>query len=134
LVDRKRLLATVLQKPPSRVQYVDHVEGLGPEFFEQCRSMGLEGIVCKRADRGHQPGRGDDWIKVKCNRREDFVICGYIDPNSRNRGLGGLILGSYGSNGALVYEGRVGSGISARVEAELLLKLARISAIKTPFA
>ncbi len=132
LADRKQLLATILSKPPCRLQYVDHVEGHGPEFFEQCRNMGLEGMVCKRADREHRSGRGEDWIKVKSNCREDFVICGYIDPSSR-RGLGSLILGSYGPDGVLVYEGSVGSGISARVEADLLMKLARIGAMKAPF-
>jgi bifunctional non-homologous end joining protein LigD len=133
LVERKQLLAAMLQKPPCRVQYVDHVAGHGPEFFEQCRNMGLEGMVCKRAERGYRPGRGHDWIKVKCNRREDFVICGYINPSARRRGLGSLILGSYGPDGSLIYEGSVGSGISAKVEAELLLKLARLSAMKAPF-
>jgi bifunctional non-homologous end joining protein LigD len=134
LADRKRQLATILEGTGVRVQYVDHVEGRGYEFFEQCRNMGLEGAVCKRADRGHQPGRNDDWIKVKCKRREDFVICGYINPSSRRKGLGSLILGAYGPDGALTYEGRVGSGISARVEAELLLKLARLSELKAPFS
>jgi len=134
LADRKRLLALILQGSPARVQYVEHVEGRGIEFFEQCKSMGLEGAVCKRADRGHQPGRGDDWIKVKCKRREDFIICGYIDPTSRRNGLGSLILGAYGPDGALCYEGNVGSGISARVEAELLLKLARLSERRAPFS
>jgi bifunctional non-homologous end joining protein LigD len=134
LADRKRLLATILEEMGVRVQYVEHVEGRGHEFFEQCRNMGLEGAVCKRADRGHQPGRNDDWIKVKCKRREDFIICGYIDPTSRRNGLGSLILGAYGSDGALNYEGNVGSGISARVETELLLKLLRLSERKAPFS
>jgi bifunctional non-homologous end joining protein LigD len=134
LVERKRLLALLLQGSAARVQYVEHVEGRGAEFFEQCRNMGLEGAVSKRADRGHQPGRSDDWIKVKCKRREDFIICGYIDPTSRRNGLGSLILGSYGPDGALTYEGNVGSGISARVEAELLLKLVRLSERKAPFS
>jgi bifunctional non-homologous end joining protein LigD len=133
LLDRKRLLATILEGSAVRVQYVDHVEGRGHEFFEQCRNMGLEGAVCKRADGGHEPGRGDDRIKVKCKRREDFIICGYINPSSRRKGVGSLILGAYGPDGTLVYEGCVGSGISARVQAELLLKLARLSEMKAPF-
>jgi bifunctional non-homologous end joining protein LigD len=133
LSDRKRWLAMTLEGSAARVRYVDHVEGHGLEFFEQCGNMGLEGAVCKRADRGHEPGRDDDWIKVKCKRHEDFVICGYINPASRRKGVGSLILGAYGPDGALIYEGRVGSGISARVEAELLLKLARLSEMKAPF-
>jgi bifunctional non-homologous end joining protein LigD len=133
LEERKRLLATILRKPPRRVQYVEHIEERGQEFFEQCRNLGLEGVVCKRADRGHRPGRGDDWIKVKCNRQEDFVVCGYMDPSARRRGLGSLILGTYGPDGALIYEGRVGTGISAKVEVELLRKLTGLIATDAPF-
>jgi bifunctional non-homologous end joining protein LigD len=61
--------AAILQKPPCRLQYVDHVDGRGAEFFEQWRNMGLEGMLWKRTVRNRRPGRGDDWIKVKCNRR-----------------------------------------------------------------
>jgi|HubBroStandDraft_6_1064221.scaffolds.fasta_scaffold735150_1 bifunctional non-homologous end joining protein LigD len=62
LIDRKQLLGTLLRKPPARVQYVEHIEGRGVEFFEHCCRMELEGAICKRADRGHRPGRSGDWI------------------------------------------------------------------------
>ncbi len=60
-------------------------------------------------------------------------IGAFRQVTSRRKGVGSLILGTYGPDGTLVYEGRVGSGISARVEGELLLKLARLSELKAPF-
>jgi bifunctional non-homologous end joining protein LigD len=132
LIERKRLLAAILEKPPSRVQHVEHVEGRGVEFFEQCRAMGLEGIVCKRADRCHTPGRNRDWIKVKCNRRENFVVIGWLDPETRRRGLGALLLGSFAPDGTLQYEGRVGTGFSTRVEGELLTTLDGLVETESP--
>jgi bifunctional non-homologous end joining protein LigD len=47
---------------------------------EVARRLGLEGIVSKRADGRHWPDRSADWLKVKCTRRENFVIIGYLNP------------------------------------------------------
>ncbi|MBW3601001.1 MAG: ATP-dependent DNA ligase, partial [Planctomycetes bacterium] len=46
--DRKGLLAQVLAEAEApRIQYLDHLEGSGPEFLRQCCQMGLEGIISK---------------------------------------------------------------------------------------
>ena len=50
LVERKELLASLLQQSPSRVQYVDYVSGDGQSFADAACQAGLEGIICKRAD------------------------------------------------------------------------------------
>lgn len=42
-------------------------------------------------------------------------------------------MGSYGPDLAPIYEGRVGTGISAKVEAELLRKLMGLIAMDAPF-
>lgn len=75
LADRKRLLADVLAgHAAGRVQYVEHIEGSGDEFYEQCCHMGLEGILCRRSDRPYRAGRSADWIKVKCRRAKDRPV------------------------------------------------------------
>jgi bifunctional non-homologous end joining protein LigD len=135
LVERKVILHRLLKgRPSSRLQYVDHVEGNGPEFFEQCRRMGLEGAVSKRADAPYLSGRSNSWLKVKCRQRGHFVIAGYVESSSRHRGIRGLVLGTYGPDGTLRYDGRVGSGLSARIEAELLQILRALSTDRCPFA
>src|SRR5580700_386871 len=115
LVDRKTLLASVLEGATSRVRLVEHIEGNGAEFFARCRQLGLEGIVSKLADARHCSGRSANWLKMKCRRREDFVIIGYLNGEARRNGLGALLLGTFAPDGTLTYEGRVGTGFSNRV-------------------
>jgi bifunctional non-homologous end joining protein LigD len=132
LIERKQLLETLLQTPPARLQYVEHIEGRGAEFFEQCCRMGLEGVISKRAGRSHRPGRSGDWIKVKRKQRADFVIVGFLRPESRRNGLRALLLGTYGADGTLAYAGRVGTGFSVSVETDLLAKLERLTKNNAP--
>jgi bifunctional non-homologous end joining protein LigD len=127
LIGRKQLLGKLLQTPPARLQYVEHIEGRGVEFFEHCCRMGLEGVISKRADHSYRPGRNGDWIKVKRKQREDFVIVGFLRPESRRKGLRALLLGTYGADGTLTYAGRVGTGFSVSVETDLLAKLERLA-------
>jgi bifunctional non-homologous end joining protein LigD len=41
---------------------------IGPDLFRKACEFGLEGMVCKRADRPYQAGRSKHWMKVK-NRK-----------------------------------------------------------------
>ena len=41
---------------------------IGPNLFRKACEFGLEGMVCKRADRPYQAGRSKHWMKVK-NRK-----------------------------------------------------------------
>ena len=48
--------------------------------------LALEGIISKRADQPYRSGRGTDWLKIKCLKRQEFVIVGCTDPErSRDR-------------------------------------------------
>lgn len=135
LVDRKRLLAEVLRDcGTSRLQYCDHLEGHGPEFFKQTCQLGLEGIVSKRSDRPYRCGRTADWLKLKCVQREEFVIGGYSLPSTAQRlGLGALLVGYYLKSGELVYGGKVGTGFSEQVLVELRKKLDALTQDTNPF-
>ena len=44
------------------------------------RTHRLEGIVAKRRTSRTSPRRSRDWIKIKCQRRQEFVIGGYTEP------------------------------------------------------
>ena len=63
LVDRKELLQRKLATP-KRIRYTDHVTD-GEALFAAAESMGLEGIVAKRADSPYRRGRTGSWIKIK---------------------------------------------------------------------
>ncbi|MCL6641224.1 MAG: DNA ligase D, partial [Candidatus Rokubacteria bacterium] len=105
---RKALLAELLP-PLGTVRYADHVRGEGEAFYEAAGEQRLEGIVAKRAASPYAPGRSRDWIKIKCQRRQEFVIGGYTEPQGTRRRFGALHLGVY-EGPRLVYVAKVGTG------------------------
>src|SRR3712207_8308030 len=49
------------------------------------RAHGLEGVVAKRRASRYEPGkRSGAWLKVRFNRRQEFVIGGYKPNNHRS--------------------------------------------------
>jgi bifunctional non-homologous end joining protein LigD len=95
------------------------------------RENRLEGVVAKRLNTPYLPGtRSPDWIKVKFDRTGDYVIGGWR-PGARK--LGGLLVGVPGPDGRLLFRGRVGGGIGAAAEAELLSVLAPLARSTSPF-
>jgi bifunctional non-homologous end joining protein LigD len=125
------LLAGVDAKGPLR--YSDHVVGNGDRFFKQACAYGIEGIVSKLADSVYESTRTRSWLKVKCTKRQEFVIAGYTPSKKNFPGFGSLILGVY-DKGKLVYSGRVGTGFSIKQRLELQKKLDRLSQPAMPFA
>jgi bifunctional non-homologous end joining protein LigD len=136
LEERKKHLADLLKEPhDARIQYLDHIEGSGPEFFRQSCQMGLEGIISKVRDRPYRGERSKDWLKVKCVQKEEFVIGGYTRPTAAGRtGLGALLVGYYDAKGNLVYAGRVGTGFSEKTLVELRQRLNSLEQGESPFA
>ena len=66
---RKNNLARLLTKRVDGLFLSDFEQGeIGPDLFRHACKFGLEGMVCKRADRPYQAGRSKHWMKVK-NRK-----------------------------------------------------------------
>lgn len=128
LRERKRLLAALLKDRPSSslIQYSDHISGRGDvAFAEACRS-GMEGLIAKRADAPYLSGRNRHWVKVKCGRRQEFVIGGFTDPSGSRSAFGALLLGVYDDQGRLQYAGRTGTGFTDRSLKELHARLKKL--------
>ncbi|MGC8099350.1 DNA ligase D [Metapseudomonas otitidis] len=87
-----------------------------------CR-LGLEGLIGKRAGSLYAGRRSSDWIKLKCKRRQEFVIVGYTEPKGSRSHFGALLLALHDAHGELRYAGKVGTGfdqaVLARVHARL---------------
>src|SRR5579883_832869 len=131
LLARKSALAALLdgQGPPLR--YADHVQGGGPEFFGQACRLGLEGIVSKRRDASYASARTRQWLKVKCFKRQEFVVVGYTRPKGSRSGFGALLLGVH-DKGRLRYAGRVGTGFDERTLRSLYERLSRLQVQAPP--
>jgi bifunctional non-homologous end joining protein LigD len=134
LVERKRVLEEVVASVRSHqvLRYSDHVEGNGAKFLQQACDFGIEGIVSKLADSPYESTRSHNWQKVKCLRRQEFVIAGYT-LSDKGLPFSSLVLGVY-EKGKLIYAGRVGTGFSNKLRAELKKTLDRLARPTKPFA
>ena len=132
LAERKQHLRRALgPRPAPPFQYVDHVVGNGAAFFREACRMKIEGIVSKLAAAPYKPGaRNASWQKVKCVLRQEFVIGGY--EHSVLGDLGALWLGTYDTQGRLIFAGKVGTGFQ-REAAAIVRELARRERPTTPF-
>jgi len=110
---RKSLLMKLLHGR-GYVRALDHLEGDGRPLFDLCRAERLEGVVAKRANSPYRPGprRTEDWVKIKSERDDEFVVIGFMRGKGGRSALGALCVASY-SGERLVYRGRVGSGLDA---------------------
>jgi bifunctional non-homologous end joining protein LigD len=124
------LLADVEEKSPLR--YSDHIEGNGAQFLKEACKFGLEGIVSKLADSMYESTRSRNWLKVKCLRRQEFVIAGYT-LSDKGIPFSSLILGVY-DKGKLIYAGRAGTGFSNQMRVDLKKTLDKLARKTRPFA
>lgn len=133
LLERKRLLHDLLVGAGSEgtIRYSDHIRGSGPAVRENACRMGMEGIICKRADSVYESKRSRYWLKVKCIKRQEFVICGYTKPKGSRSGFGALLL-SYYDDGRLTYCGRVGTGFNEKRLRDLHKQLSSLQVDKPP--
>jgi bifunctional non-homologous end joining protein LigD len=130
LVERKELLRALV-RAPGAIRYAEHVDD-GPGFLAAVRAAGLEGVIAKRADGPYRAGRHAEWRKIKCHRRQEFVIGGWTDPKGTRVHLGAVHVGFY-ERGDLVYGGRAGSGLGDAHLAELVAKLRGLAMDRSPF-
>ncbi|MGI4745744.1 MAG: DNA ligase D [Janthinobacterium lividum] len=122
---RRTALETLMQNLPEAgpVRFSEHLESDTARVKQEACAIGLEGIICKRLDAPYQPGRGGDWVKVKCENREEFIILGYTPPAGTRQGLGSLQLGFRGDGGQLYFVGGCGTGFSSRILRTLTKRL-----------
>ena len=132
LIDRKKTLETLMESAPKNLHYSQHIMGRGEECFQAACRTNLEGIVGKKADSVYSGTRNGAWIKLKCEKRQEFVIGGYSLSDKKASGVSSLLLGVYeGDN--LIYAGRAGTGLNARSMAELESKFAGVKREASPF-
>jgi bifunctional non-homologous end joining protein LigD len=131
LRDRYELLARTLP-PLGTVQRCDHWIGHGEAFLAAAAEMGLEGIVGKRLGSRYAGRRTQDWMKVKCDRRQEFVIGGYTEPQGSRARFGALHVGIY-EDGKLVYVTKVGTGFDGAALESISKLLAPLERATSPF-
>ena len=108
LLERKARLEAMLGEGSAPLIYSTHVKGSAGRVLDQVCGAGHEGIVAKLASEPYRTGRSRSWLKVKCGRRQEFVIGGYARSDKAGRTVRSILIGVH-ENGELVYKGRVGA-------------------------
>jgi bifunctional non-homologous end joining protein LigD len=132
LKKRKALLEELFGSKRDLLRYSEHLEGNGDAFFKHACEYGIEGILSKLADSPYESKRNRNWLKVKCNKQQEFVIVGYT-PSTKGLPFSSLILGVY-EKGKLVYAGRVGTGFTLKLRSELQKQLDKLARKTSPLA
>ncbi len=132
LLRRKDILHTVLPDLPT-IKLSDHVMDQGESLFRAAREQGLEGIVAKKGDSPYRSGeRTREWLKVRTQLRQEFVIGGWTEPRGSRTGFGALVLGVYDGDD-LVYVGHAGSGLDEKSLVAIHSKLKALERPESPF-
>jgi bifunctional non-homologous end joining protein LigD len=127
---RERLSALVSTDAELRVS--QELPGSAAEIVRAVRDAGIEGVIAKRRDSSYQAGeRSNDWVKLKLERQQEFVIGGYR-PDGAN-GLDALLVGYYEAK-ELRFAGKVRAGLVPHVRREVLGKLKPLQVEDCPFA
>src|SRR3989449_5337209 len=111
-LERRQALLEQIVPRVGPIKYLSHFEKDGEALYEQVVKLGLEGGVAEKAGSPYRAGRSPNWLKIRADRTDDFVVRGFPRPQGSRSGFGALDLGAY-ENGKLVYAGRVGSGFTA---------------------
>ncbi|HTU13494.1 MAG TPA: DNA ligase D [Allosphingosinicella sp.] len=128
---KQRLEALIGKGRPPAILYADHLLGKGEQLYDAMCEAGQEGIIAKKADAPYRHARTKSWLKIKCTRRQEFVILGWSESDKKGRGFRALLLGLH-EGGKLRYAGKVGTGFSQAVQLDLRERFDKLSAAKAP--
>jgi bifunctional non-homologous end joining protein LigD len=131
---QRRVLLGQIVSPVNGIQVGSWIPGRGKDLFRSALETGFEGIVAKRKASTYQPGqRSKDWLKIKCQPQQEFVVGGFTEgKGSRQMSFGALLLGAY-RNGKLHYFGHSGTGFSKRALQDALDRMRPLATSNSRF-
>lgn len=133
LEQRIEILTAILPANEDRIRLSTHIDGQGTDFFNEAGKLGLEGIMAKRKDSAYEPGeRTKNWLKIKTKRRQEVVIGGFTRNEGSNKLFSSLLLGVF-KDGKLDYAGKVGTGFSQKLQAEMMAQFKPLVTKTCPF-
>ena len=131
-LDERKALLERLIADETLVMYSKHIVGKGTKLYEQAKRNDLEGIIAKKRASTYQERRSRDWLKIKAQFEQEFVIGGWTEPKGSRSGFGALLLGVY-EDKKLRYVGSVGTGFSSKLLGEIYARLQKLERKTSPF-
>jgi bifunctional non-homologous end joining protein LigD len=135
LLERKQRLRAALGVRARRagtIRYSEHVTGRSDTVLAEACRQGLEGVVSKQGGAPYSSGRTRTWLKLKCLNRQEFIVVGFTEPKGGRVGIGALLLAVREERKRLRYVGRVGTGMSDAMLADLRSRLVSLVRAASP--
>ena len=131
LLKRRARLSKIIGEEAT-IRLSRDLPGSVADIVRTLRAAGIEGVVAKRKRSTYQPGeRSSDWVKLKLEQQQEFVIGGYRPEGSA--GLDALLLGYYAGK-KLQFAGKVRAGMIPHIRREVLELLKPLATPVCPFA
>jgi len=110
---RTALAAALKDNEDPLLRFSDSFEETPEALLNSACQMQMEGLIGKRLGSAYVSRRSNDWIKLKCKRRQEFVVVGFSEPKGARSAFGALLLGLHDADsGELRYAGKVGTGFN----------------------
>jgi bifunctional non-homologous end joining protein LigD len=128
LTTRKAALKKLVEG--TDVQFSESFEVDDRQMFSHACKAGYEGLVSKVAESAYISGRGHDWVKKACARRETLTIAGYALDKGK---WDGIFLGRRNGDD-LTCAGKVDHGFDKTSAADLQKRLKPLIRKTQPYA
>jgi len=130
-IERKERLEALLAAAAPPIHVADHVIGAGEKLLKAMCEAGQEGIISKKIDSRYASARSKSWVKVKCTRRQEFVVIGWKKSSAKGRPFASLLLAQHEGK-KLVYKGNVGTGFDTDTLASLAARMKKLERAEAP--
>ncbi len=130
---RKANLERLLKETPGNIRYSASLGRDAEKLLTQARQFGLEGLIGKRVGSLYETGRRTgNWIKIKLQQEQEFVIGGYTEPAGSRSHFGALLVGVYEGE-QLKFAGKVGTGFDEKILRTLAGMFRKVPVQTCPF-
>jgi bifunctional non-homologous end joining protein LigD len=123
-VDRRKILEKFLKKAPAGITVAQQLGMTGEEALKHAAAGGWEGIIAKRNSSVYETRRSKEWLKLKTQQQQEFVIIGWQPSTNSAFDIGSLHL-AVNEGDTLRYAGKVGTGFNAKMRTHLRRELAK---------
>ena len=123
LENRHELLQAIIPEKNNIIKISEQFNTSGKDFFALAEQLKLEGIFAKRLSSTYTPGnRSKEWLKIKTEKRQEFVIGGYTKNENTSKLFSALLVGLY-EKGEFHFVTPVGTGFNTAIQKDILRKL-----------
>jgi bifunctional non-homologous end joining protein LigD len=123
LEERREMLESLLSNAPKLISLSEKLDAKSTdEAMAQAKKRNLEGLVAKRRGSKYVGARSSDWLKLKLAKAQEFAIVGMTPISNGQKAVGALFLATY-DGGQFHYAGKVGTGYTSKLRAQLWKQL-----------